>query len=270
MAIKGKDVLVYLAVKYNGDWNAIYKAIKDKELVDEHNIMSTVREAYEKYTVTTIIDDRYPNSLKKIYKPPFVLFSDKPIGLALERTDYTLAIMNSHKGLNHEEIGPMSVILNKVVDVNRTAFAGLANDDFAELGFNIHATRTDRSWSIRVHDGSLEGVVSKDNLINISEYFKGNPSENNTPWATRLVIGLSAGLYTPHIGKTGNNLIGVGYAMYLGRHVMANRATNKATMDIFKHGGIMVDSAEDVTNALYNNGDAPKPDSDALEGSPIA
>jgi len=72
MALKGRDIIVYLAVKYQGDWNAIYDAIKRKELVDEQLVLDTVSKIKSKYT--TIVDQDYPESLKKIYKPPFVLF----------------------------------------------------------------------------------------------------------------------------------------------------------------------------------------------------
>ena len=33
--IKGRDILVYLSIKYRNVWDDVYKAIKEKELVDE-------------------------------------------------------------------------------------------------------------------------------------------------------------------------------------------------------------------------------------------
>jgi DNA processing protein len=78
--IKGRDIIIFLAVKYKGDWNAIYQAIKQKELVDEPDVQQALQSI--KCHVVTIIDDDYPEALKKIYKPPFVLFYYGDLGLA--------------------------------------------------------------------------------------------------------------------------------------------------------------------------------------------
>ena len=65
-------IIVYLAIKYKGDWDAIYKAINEKEKVSQEDVDRVVGEC--KYNYITIIDGKYPTNLKGLYKPPFVLF----------------------------------------------------------------------------------------------------------------------------------------------------------------------------------------------------
>ena len=92
--MKGRDIIIFLAIKYEGDWNRIYQAIKEKEHVQEeevHHALARVRSH-----VLTIIDDDYPESLKKIYKPPFVLFYYGNVQL-LHMGSRSLAMIGSRK-----------------------------------------------------------------------------------------------------------------------------------------------------------------------------
>jgi DNA processing protein len=269
MALKGRDIIVYLAVKYNGDWNAIYQAIKNKEMVDEPTVVLTIAKAVEKYKVLTIIDSDYPDSMKQIYKPPFVLFMDKEPRNTLIRKSNMLGIMNGGKDLNHEEIGSTSTMFNEVLDHNNTTFVGLQNDMLADLAFKIHASKSNTPRSIRVHTSGLEFAQPSDNMLNVSEYYEGPSDLKRIGWATRLVVGTSEALYTPNVLAKSDNQIGIGYAMYMGKFVLMNRSTSKKAMDLFKDGAIMVDTAVDIIDAMYKHS-APTSDATKLEGSPIA
>lgn len=269
MAIKGRDIIVYLAVKYNGDWNKIYQAIKDKEIVDEPTVVSTIAEAVNKYKILTIIDSDYPDSMKKIYKPPFVLFMDKEPRNTLNRMSNMLGIINGSKDLNAEEISKTSVMISELLELNNVTFVGLQNDMLADLAFKIHAGKSTSSRSLRIHTSGLEFTQKSDNILNVSEYYEGPSAPERIGWATRLVVGSSEALYTPNVASKGNNLIGIGYAMYMGKFVLLNRSTSKRAMDLFKDGAMMIDTAVDIIDAMYHHS-APKSDATKLEGSPLA
>ena len=68
-------ILIYFAIKYKGYFHDIYNAIKKKEFIpiDELEIIKNKIENGEIRAIT-IIDDEYPESLKLINNPPFVLF----------------------------------------------------------------------------------------------------------------------------------------------------------------------------------------------------
>ena len=72
MSIKARNLLAYLAVKYSQNWNDMFNAIKTKENVDYETIEATVNTLKGDYI--TIIDDSYPEELKHIFRPPFVIF----------------------------------------------------------------------------------------------------------------------------------------------------------------------------------------------------
>ena len=66
-----RENLLYLALKYKGDWNPIYEDISNHAEIDEEEakkLIATVNSSY-----ITILDEEYPESLRSAYKPPFVL-----------------------------------------------------------------------------------------------------------------------------------------------------------------------------------------------------
>lgn len=68
-------ILTYFALKYKGDFISIYNALKNKEIVDPEEIDKLEEEISSgRLSVFTILDDVYPESLKTIGNPPFVLF----------------------------------------------------------------------------------------------------------------------------------------------------------------------------------------------------
>lgn len=68
-------ILIYFALKYNGDWDKVYKALEEKEKVSLKDISSLEKRIEEeKWNVITILDIDYPKQLKSAYKPPFVLW----------------------------------------------------------------------------------------------------------------------------------------------------------------------------------------------------
>ena len=70
--MKGRDLLIYLSIKYQGVWNNIYSAISRKESVNSIDVEDEV--SHLKCQTLTILDDDYPDSFKTIFHPPFVLF----------------------------------------------------------------------------------------------------------------------------------------------------------------------------------------------------
>ena len=75
-------VLIYFAIKYNGNWDLIYQALEKKEKIPVEEMKKTEEQILrEKWNLITILDSDYPNKLKTAYKPPFVLWckGDKDI-----------------------------------------------------------------------------------------------------------------------------------------------------------------------------------------------
>lgn len=67
-----REIILYFAHKYFGDWERIYDAIEIQEDVD-FDLLEEIKENYNNQYVT-VLDEDYPKELKLIERPPFVLF----------------------------------------------------------------------------------------------------------------------------------------------------------------------------------------------------
>ena len=67
-----EEILLFFALKYQGDFQSILKALQAKEKVSQEERREAVAKVNSKYT--TIISSDYPDALKEISCPPFVLF----------------------------------------------------------------------------------------------------------------------------------------------------------------------------------------------------
>ena len=68
-------ILIYFSIKYKGDFISIYNALKNKEIVDPDEIDDLEYKInYENLKIITILDNEYPEQLKEIANPPFVLY----------------------------------------------------------------------------------------------------------------------------------------------------------------------------------------------------
>lgn len=66
------NLISYFALKYNGNFESIYQALLNKEKID-YDLFLQLKKKLE-YDYVTILDDRYPQLLKEISCPPFILF----------------------------------------------------------------------------------------------------------------------------------------------------------------------------------------------------
>lgn len=86
-----EKVLLYLSLKYNGDFQKILKALQEKEPVDKEKANESEKELLEKgYKYTTIISKDYPNELQFINCPPFVIYYKGNLDLINKKSKKTL------------------------------------------------------------------------------------------------------------------------------------------------------------------------------------
>ena len=90
--MKEREILISLAVKFSGKWDDIYSAIQKKELLEEDEMKKLYQSV--KSDCVTILDNEYPESLRRIYKPPFVLFYHGDISLISDNKN-KLAVIGS-------------------------------------------------------------------------------------------------------------------------------------------------------------------------------
>lgn len=66
------DVLLYFAMKYEGDFKRMFVALKTKEIIDSQKLREYKKQIKHKYV--TLIDDKYPDYFRTIECPPMLLF----------------------------------------------------------------------------------------------------------------------------------------------------------------------------------------------------
>ncbi|MBH8622363.1 DNA-processing protein DprA [Spiroplasma sp. hyd1] len=87
-------VLLFFALKYEGDWLKIYQALKTKEKIAYEDLIDIETKITCQYV--TIIDQDYPKALCNIYRPPFVLFYDGDLTIVNNKC-HKLAICGTTK-----------------------------------------------------------------------------------------------------------------------------------------------------------------------------
>jgi DNA processing protein len=258
--LKGRDIIIYLAVKYDGDWNAIYSAIKQKELVDQKEIDALLGQL--KCQTVTIIDDNYPESLKKIYKPPFVLFYYGDLSF-IDDEVRSLAVIGSRQPTNYGLTMGRTITSDLVKD-RITIISGLAKG----IDGLAHQVAIDEGGkTIAVLGSGIDRCYPKENLhlyqnikqnhLLISEYPNHiAPNKDHFPWRNRIIAGLAQGVFVVEAKKQSGTLITVGYALYLGKdvYVLPHPANVDSSCNrLIKDGAILIESANDILEEMVGN-----------------
>lgn len=87
-----RHILLKLALVNEGNWDKIYDDIKTKRRFKDKELEEVAR---TNYNFLSIIDEKYPEKLKMVCRPPFVLFYDGNIEL-LNESNRVLSILNEH------------------------------------------------------------------------------------------------------------------------------------------------------------------------------
>ncbi|MDE5545798.1 MAG: hypothetical protein K2I76_04255 [Malacoplasma sp.] len=88
-----RNVLLYFTINHNGNWEKIYDSISNKEMVSD-DVCLKVKNSIKKNWLT-ILDDNYPEELKKILKPPFVLFYEGNLKL-LNKSNLKISLLDDN------------------------------------------------------------------------------------------------------------------------------------------------------------------------------
>jgi hypothetical protein len=81
----GREALIAIALKYQGDWDKMVAAVKAHEEFGSEEAEKSV--ASLKCKCVTLIDPDYPDSLKHCFRPPLVLFYKGDLSNCSERVE---------------------------------------------------------------------------------------------------------------------------------------------------------------------------------------
>ena len=216
MSSKPNEIIAALAVKYDGVWEKIYEAVKNKEEIDVNKYMEILEKS--KYGWLTLLDEGYPEKLKKVQKPPFCLFfpDNTQKGAFIDIVNASLAFK------------PISIVagspnkpykMDMVYEIERTVADYTLHSTFLittppanDASREIIDTMIEQSGGhcytgIVVSERSLDWTempsVVPTNMCYVSEFFKGvkNRSKYGVERRNRLMAGLSSALFITRAKK---------------------------------------------------------------------
>lgn len=208
-----KQLLVYYAVKYQGDYNKIKKAILTHEHVSDASITSCLSRLTSSYV--TILDESYPVRLRHLDDPPFVLFYHGDLSLASKPCVAMVGMRHpsDYGSLMAQRIA--TYLSSRYVIVSGLALGidGIshtyAKKTVAVLGCGINYCYPP------IHKQLYENI-KRYGLI-ISEYPENvKPERYYFPFRNRMIAALSQGVVVVEAKRKSGSMITVSHALKLG------------------------------------------------------
>lgn len=249
-----EEILLYFSLKYKGDFNSIYNALEKKEKVDENlkkELMATVKSNY-----VTMVSKDYPESLKYISCPPFVLYY---YGDLKYLQSSTIAVIGMRKPSAYG-LQATDRLVTDLVENNYTIVSGMA------LGIDARA----HNCAIEHHGRTIAVLGSgidycypktnqkfydkiKENHLLISEYPGAVvPHKQNFLRRNSIVAGLSQSVLVVEANCKGGPMNTVGHALEQGKDIFCvpGRIDDALGCNtLIQQGAILVNSAQDIIKA---------------------
>ncbi len=267
-----EDILLYLSLKYDGNFEKIYKAIMNKEEINQEELDDYKQKMKCKYT--TLVSANYPEALKSIACPPFVIYyygdlnlvGQKIVGVVgaddlssygKEKTEYFVKglVENDYLIVNGMAKGSDEVSINQVIESNGKCIAVLP-------------CGIDRCYP-KAHQELYEEL--KRNHLIMSEYpLDLKPEKWYVPARNRIVAGLSQALLVTEIKIKSSNMLTIGYALEQEKDVMSVPSMitsgNNGCNDLIENGAYICNSLEDLFKRLDNQENVEESEEDQVIG----
>ena len=251
----GRMLLIYLAVKYDGDYDKIYMANVLKEYPPYEEVVKVNMSL--KCKTITLLDYDYPQKLKQIYRPPMVLFYygditllDKPTLAAVGAREYNEYGKYCAEKIISEVIGGRVLISGLAKGIDTIAHeCAIKNGGrtIAVLGSGI-----DNCYP--TENQELYEEIKRNHLV-ISEYpGMATPDSNHFPMRNRIITALADGIYIPQINSyMSGTMISFSQAVALNKPVFVapDRLTSKTINNrLLDEGAIFTIDGETIRYEL--------------------
>lgn len=248
-----EEIILYFSLKYQGDFNKIYKALETKEKVDETLKEELFKKLKSNYT--TIVSKGYPERLKHISCPPFVLYYYGDLDLSCNEC---IGVIGKRVPSEYGE-SVTDKMVNKLVHNDYTIVSGMA------LGVDTIAHRSalkSNGKTIAVLGGGIDYCypkrnqaiyqLMKNNHLVVSEYPNDTvPTAKNFPIRNRIIAGLSDSLLVTEAEIKSGTMITVGYAIEQGKDIFCipGRIDDaKGCNYLIQQGAKLVINIDDIIN----------------------
>lgn len=246
-----KRVLLYLSLKYKGDWDLVCSNI-GKEEIDDNYLNKELSNM--KFNYITILDDEYPSQLKGIYKPPLVLYYYGDITLLKRKL--VLGVAGSRDASSYG-LEACSKIISEIEDKDTVILSGLARgiDTIALSSARKHNFKTIAVLATGIdycypyENYNLYKNMKEDGLI-ISEYpYKEIVNKKNFTFRNRLIAAFSSMLFIPEVTDRSGTLVTIKHALSMDKEVLVVPTSifdNQYNNHILKCGGKVITTGKDL------------------------
>lgn len=250
--MESRKLLIYFALKYKGDWESIYEALKSKEEPEDEEVAALLKTMTSK--AITFLDDEYPESLKSIYRPPFVLFYHGNINL-LDCKMKSIAVVGARDCTTYGIECTCKLV--KDLCKNLTIVSGLARGidlcaHACALKYKGKTIGVLGSGINRIYPDSSEKIynIMKKTQLVISEYPEDTePTLKTFPVRNRIVAGLTNVALIPEARMISGSSITAGMVLRNGGYVCCcpdRMGNNSLCNHLIKNGACLVETAEDI------------------------
>lgn len=256
MNLTSEEILVGLAIKYQGDWNNIYKGLLDPQDRDLDEYFEAAKKMKCKYI--TFLSPDYPQYLKESFRPPFVLFyyGDKSLLNSIGRN---IAVVGSRECTDYGKEATrdiVSVVAKEYNIVSGMAYGidTIAHETALEVGgktIAVLGSGIDFVWP--PSNLELYKRIKEEGLV-VSEYPGSTPPTlTSFPTRNRIIAMLScATVVTEAYGRSGT-LTTIMFTLEYGRDVLCVPYPRTALSECNRQimgGAYMVENGEDVLKVL--------------------
>lgn len=247
-----EELVLYFSLKYEGDFQKIYEAVMSKEKVDEKLKKELMEKLKCKYV--TIFSEDYPEMLKQINCPPFVLFYYGDLKLL---DTVTVAVEGT---VNPTDYGKKATekVVNELISKQYTVVSG--------LGLGVNAIAHDVSIknngkTIAILGSGIDNCYPKENInlyneiksnhLLLSEYpFNKLATRQNLMFRSRLISGLSKTVVLTEVEIKSPKVVTAGYALEQSKDIYCVPTSidneKNGCNDLIKNGANVYEKIDDL------------------------
>ena len=199
--MESRELLIYLAVLFKGNWDKIYEALQVREEYETQEQQAKKCIANLKSKAITFLDDEYPESLKRVTKPPFALFYHGDISLL--KSENILAVVGTRHPSEYGTKYTTSFVKQLCKDFVIVSGCALGIDATAHRACIKNQGKTIAVLGCGINVCYLKSNLDiyeecKKNHLVISEYPDSTiPEPTNFPIRNRIIVALADVLFVP-------------------------------------------------------------------------
>lgn len=219
-------------------------------------------ESPEKRTLLTLEHDLYPEELAQIASPPMLLFAEgnlellraRKIAIVGTRHPTAQGIENARMFAKELSGNGICIVSGLAAGIDRYAHEGALSGVASTIavigtGIDLHYPASNRDLYRQI---AAEGLI-------LSEFPLGmRPLSQNFPRRNRVIVGLGKACLVVESAVDGGSMISAGFALEMGRDVMAipgsiHNQMARGCHKLLKQGAKLIETVQDVLEELHFN-----------------